>query len=302
MFSAGKLHAFLLILSAPLIAYGVNLLRAFSLIINPGMDVLTIHTAQGVIFFMIGFSLLYAEDSLFLRLAGKNKDGGKQFEQSGGKDREVSTDIRGKRLVILASLFFVLLLASGGLPRWEPRTGDSGDKLTIPRKIGDWIVAKAPKMKHNFLGSVQYTEHSFRYYTRDNEYVVLFVGYDDRRRRDRSFLSDKNAYQGEVGIVEERALINPDAGDLQIESIVSLADRGRILTWHWYEGVASISEEVWRAFLAMDQSPFRRSEGALVVRLATFVPPDPNGKYVAEQRLQDFFASLSALPLDQDSL
>jgi exosortase/archaeosortase family protein len=60
-------HAVLLVLSAPVIAYLVNLLRAFTLVLNPAMEVLSIHTLQGVVFFLIGFSLLYVTDVVLMR-------------------------------------------------------------------------------------------------------------------------------------------------------------------------------------------------------------------------------------------
>ena len=56
IFRITRWHAVLLVLSAPLIAYGVNILRAFTLVLNPDQEVLTIHTLQGVVFFLIGFS------------------------------------------------------------------------------------------------------------------------------------------------------------------------------------------------------------------------------------------------------
>jgi len=66
IFRITRWHAILLVLAAPLIAYTVNILRAFSLVLNPEMEVLTIHTLQGIVFFLIGFSLLYAVDTVLM--------------------------------------------------------------------------------------------------------------------------------------------------------------------------------------------------------------------------------------------
>jgi exosortase len=300
IFPVSRLHAVLLVLSAPFIAYAVNLLRAFSLIINPGMEVLTIHTAQGIVFFLIGFALLYALDIILLRYIKMNRKA--DVDQVVDNVHDASADPKYKHLLMLAILLGVLLLVSVTLPRWSSPSVEPSPEIIDSGDIGDWKPVETPVMKHLFLGSVRYSTHLYRYYARDDEYVALFVGYDDRRRRHRSLLSDKNAYQDGIGLVEERFLLEPDVINHQVDVVVSSTDNGRIMTWHWYEGVASIPEEILRAFLALDQSPFRRPEGALIVRLATFVPPGPDGKFVAEQRLQDFFASLSALRLDQDEM
>ena len=71
IFRITRWHAVLLVLSAPFIAYAVNILRAFTLVLNPGMEVLTIHTLQGVVFFLIGFSLLYTVDNVLMRYLAK---------------------------------------------------------------------------------------------------------------------------------------------------------------------------------------------------------------------------------------
>ena len=68
IFRITRWHAALLVLSAPFIAYAVNILRA----LEPGaktlhLEVLSIHTLQGVVFFLIGFSLLYAVDNVLMR-------------------------------------------------------------------------------------------------------------------------------------------------------------------------------------------------------------------------------------------
>jgi len=290
IFPVTRLHSFLLILSAPFIAYGVNLLRAFSLILNPGLEVLTIHTAQGIIFFLIGFSLLYVLDSILLRYLGKNEeaDRGRAVDSS----CDMSAVPENKRLLVLASFLAFLFVMSIGLPPWEPLSAEPVSEIALADEIGDWKFADTPLMKRLFIGSVRYSAHLYRYYTRNDEYVALFIGYDNRRRRDRSFLSDKNGYQGEVGVVEEHTLVDPDVNGRQIESIVSLTDHGRILAWHWYEGAAGVPEEILRAFLALDQSPFRRTEGAFVVRLATVILPGKNGRLQANNRLRDFLENM----------
>ena len=80
--------------------------------------------------------------------------------------------------------------------------------------------------------------------------------------------------------------LGPDVGTAV--AIVSDWGAQRLLTYHWYEGVESIAREVLYAWLALDQSPFRREQTAKVTRLTTFVEFTPEGRQRADKRLRDF--------------
>ena len=122
--------------------------------------------------------------------------------------------------------------------------------------------------------------------------VSLFIGYDDRQYRYQSLLSDKNAYQDGIGLVEERSLVKLEARKQPAVSILTSTEHARILAYHWYEGIDSVSEEILRALLALDQSPLRRPGGALVIRVATHVAPTPQGQELADKRLRDFLRDM----------
>ena len=72
-FPTRRLPAALLILSAPVIAYFVNTLRVLSLVLNPGSDLASIHSLQGVGIFLLGLLILYGVDSLLRRIPGGNE-------------------------------------------------------------------------------------------------------------------------------------------------------------------------------------------------------------------------------------
>ena len=57
---------------------------------------------------------------------------------------------------------------------------------------------------------------------------------------------------------------------------------------HWYLGVESLPEEAVRALLALDRSPLRRVEDALVVRVATPIDGGAGGELAAARRLDGF--------------
>ncbi len=291
LFPVSRWHTVLLVLSSIVIAYVVNLLRIMTLVLNPKMDVLSVHTVQGIVFFLIGFSLLYALDSLFLRVFGKNA--AKNNHEAVDIADDVIPGQKHTRLWVLAAIFSALLVATMVMPRWaEPPVG-SEVKIALADDIGEWRLVGKPRINSVFLGSVRYSSHLNHHYARGHERVTLFIGDDDRRRRYRSLLSGKNAYPGVIGLVEERGLVELDALDSQILSVVADTDNGRLLAWHWYQGSGSATEEVLRALLALDQSPFRRVEDARVIRLTTYVERTPGGRRQAEQRLRGFLRDMN---------
>jgi exosortase len=291
LFPVSRWHTVLLVLSSVVIAYSVNLMRIMTLVLNPKMDVLSVHTVQGIVFFLIGFSLLYAVDSLFLRFTGKNA--GPDMQAAIDGTRNINPGQKRTRLWVLVAVFASLFVATAVLPRWPaPPTGPVS-KIELAEELGQWKLVDTPKINSSFLGSVRYSSHLHRDYARGQERVFLFIGDDDRRRRYRSLLSEKNAYPGAIGLVEERGLIELDPGGPRILTVVTDTDIGRLMTWHWYEGSGSATEETLRALLALDQSPFRREADARVLRLTTNVERRSNGRADAEARLRGFLRDLN---------
>lgn len=291
IFPVSRLHAFLLVLSAPFIAYAVNLLRAFSLILNPGKEILSIHLAQGIVFFMIGFALLYAVDSILLRLTGKSRE--MVDWQADVCSSEENTRHKHRRLLILTGLFSILFLLSIGLPRWFGSLEHPARIIRIADEMGDWKLGGELRENRMFLGGLRYSSHLSRYYVRGNEQVAVFIGYNDRLRPDHSLISGKNAFQGEMGLVEEQFLVEIEGVSQPVQAVIATNNmHGRLLSYHWYEGTGGIGEEILRALLALDQSPLRRPGGALVIRLTTKAAPTPQGKELADKRLRDFLAAM----------
>ncbi|MCG6898628.1 MAG: exosortase/archaeosortase family protein [Gammaproteobacteria bacterium] len=283
-------HAVLLVLSAPFIAYAVNLLRAFTLVLNPAMEVLTIHTVQGVVFFLIGFSLLYAVDNLLMHsLANDRKE--HVVPTPASRVDESFGDKQGK-LTVLVLLFTALIIASLTLPKWPAPSTRATPAIRLPDELGEWKLVENQPVSYRFLGSVRYSSTLYRSYSKNNEPVSVFIGTDDRLRRHRSLLSDKNAYPGEIGLVQERSVVDlgPDVGN----AVAIVTDKGtqRLLSYSWYEGVESIAKEVLYAWLALDQSPFRRAEPMRVTRLTTFVELTPEGRMHADKRLRAFLQEM----------
>ena len=268
----------------------MNILRAFTLVLNPEQEVLTLHTLQGVVFFMIGFSLLYGVDNGLMHYFGH---GGKKQKAAflvPGKD-----ELAGKKqgeLYVLVTMFVMLSIVSFIMPTWPTPSTTAHPPISLADELGEWEIIENIPVKYSFLGSVRYSSTLYRDYKNAKEGITIFVGTDDRLRRHRSLLSDKNAYPDGMGLVQEQSIVDlgPDIGHA-IATVID-NDAQRLLTYHWYEGVDSVSKEILYAMLALDQSPFRREEPARVTRLTTYVEFIPDGRERADKRLRDFLQEM----------
>jgi len=290
IFRITRWHAILLVLSAPFIAYTVNILRALSLVLNPAMEILTIHTLQGIVFFLIGFSLLYAVDSVLIRFFGN--DGVQHKEVSPVSVSHTVVGEKQVKLYVLDAMFAVLIIASVMMPKWPAPSTDSYPAITLADELGDWKFAANPLVNTLFLGSVHFSSELYRDYSKDKELVSVFIGADDRLHRNYSLLSEKNGYQDVIGLVQERSFVDLGPGVGRVVSIVTDNDSQGMLTYHWYEGVESVAKEIIYALLALDQSPLRREEQARVTRLATYIELTPEGRELADKRLRAFLQEM----------
>lgn len=284
-------HAVLLVLSAPLIAFAVNILRAFSLVMNPALEVLTIHTLQGVVFFILGFALLYAVDTVLLRVMPGRQSGAAHSKDAGNK-RTVSTG-RQRSLMVLCLLLLLLSAASFLLPVWPVPTADRTPAVALAEHYGDWQHAGTSRVYYTFLGSVRYSSTAYFDYRQGGDVVVLFVGTDDRLRRNRSLVSDKNAYPDVIGLEQSRRRLDLGEPVGEVTAVVTDVGTRRLLSYYWYDGVDGVAREVLYATLALDQSPLRRDKRARVTRLTTGVDLLPGGMARAAARLRQFLDDYS---------
>lgn len=291
LFPVSRMHAFMLVLSAPFIAYAVNLLRAYSLIINPGKDILSIHVVQGVVFFMIGFALLYAIDNILNRLTGKNSDHANMNPVVCYDEHNIRQKHRS--LFILAGLFLTLFILSIGLPQWSGYSQQSARVISLKDKMSGWEMQGELHENRLFLGGARYSSSLYRHYARNKDLVTVFIGINDRQRRDQSLISGKNVYPKEMWLVEDQFNVVLDGVGSSVRAVVTNSRKyGRMLSYCWYQGVAGAGEEILRALLALDQSPLRRPGGELVIRLTTNIWSVPQGRAIADKRLRAFLEAM----------
>jgi len=284
-FPTRRLPAVLLILSAPVIAYFVNILRILSLVLNPDADLASVHSVQGVGIFLLGLLVLYWVDKLLQRIPG-----GKQAsvaESEHAPPLQAAWNRHG-HAVALALMLAAMLGASVWGPRWNPPNRPHRPKIELPNRIDGWKLARQLKPDRLFLGSVGFRSRWYGEYERGDDTISIFVGYDDRLNRSRSLLSPKNAVPGSGWQVEERTPIRLAPGGPLAESVTALSGAARTLSFHWYAGTDPLALEILRACLATDQSTLRRAGEAWVFRLTTEVEQARGGKQSAEARLRGF--------------
>ncbi len=287
LFPVSRLHSLLLLGISPFIAYGVNLLRVISLVLSPGIEVLSMHTFQGVAFFLVAFMLLHLTSGFLARFTRYSAKAGaaRRYETHAG--HEIKWPTSRPLMLCLA----VLLLISIALPHWSLPEPKTIARINLPKTIGNWtFVHEIPK--NTFLGTVQFTQLVSRSYVRDGNSVWVTIGLDDRMNRYSSFLSPKTAYPNAVGIFEETNIVNLGFNDLHVTSTFSLFEDGSALSYHWHENVNGTLNEIVRACLALDQSPFRRSDYGVVIRVETGMLFTQQGRIQADAQLKDFISHM----------
>ena len=152
-------------------------------------------------------------------------------------------------------------------------------------------------LDHDFFWSLKFPQYANRPYRLEGAKVDLFIGYGDRRDRNWSLLSPKNALPERGWEVEDRSLARLDSWDRRVERVVARSEQRRILTYHWYEGIDSVAMEALRALFATDQSPLWRSQRPRVIRIGTPVGVGALEEAEAERKLRAFAGALAkALP------
>lgn len=262
LFRRRGLHAAVIVVSAPFVAFALNGFRVVGLILNPHSRVAAIHTLQGVAILLAGLVLLYLLDGLLARA-----------RLPGWRPRPLPT-ASGKAA---ASAFVVPVVLVGAiaasllLPSWVPPPAPG--QLTsreLAGRIDEFRGTDLGQSKIRFfLGTIGLRESLYRRYRvsdRGNS-ADLFVGFGMHTNRYRSPLSPKTALPGSGWEIEDERTEVIDGRSVQARVLRS--GTRRILSWSWYENSQGLWRETWRNLLALDRTPWRRDADVLAVRLST---------------------------------
>jgi EpsI family protein len=300
VFSVRPLHAALLVVSAPVIAYLVNALRVLSLVLYPQPELSAAHALQGVAMLLLGLAVLMGVDALLGRLLGSSPPPGPPTSLGDHRAEAISRR-RRLRVALLGALLLAFCGISGWVHPWAPDTPGDASLVALPKEIGEWHGVEDLPLDGNYLGSTRFSQHVYRRYERAGDRVKVFIGFDDRLHRDRSLLSPKNAYDGPGWDAERVERFERDPGGPIVAAVQARSGSRRVLSHVWYVGTQSTLAETLRALFALDQSMLRRPGGAFVVRLSTGL--GGGGLQEAEARLRELGrAAHASLPIpDEDA-
>jgi len=221
-------------------------------------------------------------------------------ESDGDSELERPTSLQGPArsngrfgTASLVALAVAMLGVSIWMPRWDGPESRRLDAAKLPAELDGWTKTEKIDIDGGFLWTVRFRKQEYWRYERNGDAVTVFIGYDDRTARGRSLLSPKNALPRRGWEVVERSSVTLEAVESRIERVVARSETVKILTYHWYEGVNGLASEILRALLATDQSRFRRSQPARVIRVATALGSTPLVRQEQEATLRAFASSFS---------
>ncbi len=297
-----RLHAALIVLTAPALAFLVNGLRVVTIVMNPLSETVAIHTLQGMVVLVLGVLSLVAVDRLLVRLPYLARRAPRRPLPEPEEATARRARIFDGRAAGLAGVLGLLAFAPLWLPLWHaPERDVPRLSQLLPPVLGDW-QAKRGGLEPGYLGTVRFDEYAVRRYQAAERAgdleteVTLFTARHRRLDRRGSLISQKTAYPG----VGARLLSRKPArigGRYDGELLIFRTALGRRAVYHWYEGVDSLGEEVARSFFALDRSFPRRSGEARMHRLSTPFRRGARDREEAIERLDQITEELLKTPL-----
>jgi exosortase len=279
---AQRRHIVALVLFAPFLGFALNAVRVLLIVAVPDSGAASDHTIQGLFVIVVGVFALAGVDSLLHRFRWgmtANTEAEKPAAATATPHRNAPN--WAWTATALGALLLVISLAT---PVWTWTRGRPPWSYQIPMSFDGWTGSNI-KSDKNFFGSIGAAHVLHRRYERRDESVEIFVGMDDRLKRDGHLLSPKHAFPGPGWEpVETRIRALPYAPDTS-EVLVTSAGHDALL-WRWYEGDHDLGRETLRQVFAIDNSTLRRGDDLYVFRVSTAV--ETNGRAAAEQRLAEW--------------
>jgi EpsI family protein len=292
LFRRPGLHGLILVATAPVLAFGVNGIRALTLILNPHSEIVAIHNLQGIVMLLIGLFAVYLFDGLLERVLPRRAAPAVAAPSAHSNSTPSSTP----GLITGSAVLVVLVGLSVMLPRWQmpPRGSLPYPDSQIPKEFDGWTSNRFDT-DLRFLGIVRFRARVDRLYQRQGEGVRLFLGVGSSDRRAMSPFSPKTAYPGSGWWVEEQrhVRLEPDGRDVRASVVRFGKGTQRRLVFDWNEGTRGRGDEVLRFVIALDQSRWERPREGVAARIST----DLKGRRqpaqaAAEARLRDFYAAI----------
>jgi exosortase len=288
LFRRRGIHAILLVIAAPGVAFLMNGVRVLTLIFNPHSEIIAIHNLQGVGILLGGLVALYLIDAGFEKISilrEPSPEGSPlgAAQSSGGGRAPVGS-------LLIVGVWGICAVLSVLVPQWPEAVSEpAGLRARLSEPIGQWHSV-ALEIDRDHLGSVWFAESIHRRFQSPEGTVDLFLGVGDRSLRGLSILSPKTAIpESGFRVIERGDLeLGPDGPLVQWGLLRS--DARRVLVYHWYVSNTGLARESIQAALGLQASPFRMSAGEiLVVRLTADVEgPGDKGLTRAREQIKKF--------------
>jgi len=292
---AGR-RAWIVVLIAPPLGFALNVLRIAYVAASPDPEALAglegDHTPQGLAVLAAGAGLLY---TLGWALQYGSRRRARRELPTGTGERPAHRTPWPAAAAWLAGLW----LASFLVPPFEASiSGSPAAAISLPGSGSGWTSERLipdPYFVGGGLGPDRLLHRRYRPRGAPPESltaVEVLVGAASPERPSAShLLSSKLLRPGPNWIIEteKRARIWTLGQDADLVTAARPDRDERAVLYHWRLGHAGLWRESWRALLALESSPFRRSEPSRVVQLVTFTAHD--GDLVldrAKQRLDQF--------------
>jgi EpsI family protein len=279
------LRSTLLVAATPPVAFAANLLRVLAIVLFPHAAIAESHVIQGLAVVVLGVLVLRGLDRLLGFVLPQRRRQPPRFLAPPRR-------LRAAPQVALAAAFAGLAAGTLLTEPWHGEPRRFAPLSELPSRLGDWSGSDR-ELDTLFLGSVAFSDVTYRRYQQGRERVDLLVAADDRESERTSVLSTKTALLGSGWeVVERRPELLP--GGREAERFRLRSVDGEALVYRWCVGCGSVVGEVLRSTLALDRSALRRPGRAVLVRVGTPLHPLPGAEAVAQARLTSFAGLVEA--------
>ncbi|MCH2173287.1 EpsI family protein [Myxococcota bacterium] len=292
LFERRRLHAILLLLCAPPVAFVLNGFRVLLLIVNPHSDVASIHNLQGIAMLLGGLGLLYGVDLFLSRVLNAAPRG--EVSPEPGVALRNSGPGEGWRYGVAAAVFLMVATISWGVPSYRQPIGPLISlSRQIPQVMGSWEAADL-EVDEVFMGTLSFRERLFRRYREvDGMPVDLFAALGNHSAGMRGPLSPKTALPGSGWVVERSESVPIGDGGIRAEMRVTRSVAQRRLLYHWVSGYQGALREALSAGLRLERTPWARQRDSLTLRVGTLLETTGEASLAeSRERLERFLAEL----------
>ena len=295
LFRRRRLHAVIVVLAAPFVAFGLNAVRAVALIVNPHSSLAAVHVAQGVAILLCGLLVLYALDGLLARL----------LPRAARARRAVAAQRPPRRGHAGATLAFLALLAglSVAVAPWVAHDpvplGSRAPLRAAGRESGRPRRSRPTASSSAACPSGRASPCAT---SRAASRWICSSGSAIARSASPARCPRRPSGRAAAGSSRSGGGPARDPATATSTLLVERSATRRLLVYHWVDGSAGPLPEALRSLLALDATPWRRVRDPLVVRLATEIGgPGAEERRQAEARLQRFLAEPAGGSREADS-